>query len=135
VESYEFLLSGRPMSVHAKNTAAREAWRERVKIAAIIASPGLPPFTQTSVRLTIVFLSHERAKLDVDNVIKPIQDALTLAFYADDEVVSDVDAHRRTWTDPGDAELLPDLLKAPWKERRECVYVRVEETRPLEELL
>jgi len=123
------------MSVHTKDTVARKAWIERVRIAAIIASPGVPPFLQTNVRLTIVFLSDDQQRLDVDNVIKPIQDALTLVFYGDDDVVSDVDAHRRTWTDPSNEDLLPELLKAPWKEQRECVYVRVEETQPLEQLL
>ena len=133
--SYDFLIEGRPLSVHARSRVAQSEWKERVRIHAIRASPPIPPFTQSAVRLTIVFLCQERWQLDVDNVIKPIQDALALVFYADDAVVSDVDAHRRTWTDPGDAALLPRLLQAPWEERRECVYVRVQESPPLEKLL
>jgi len=73
--------------------------------------------------------------IDTDNIIKPIQDELTGVFYGDDEMVSDVECHRRTWTDNLNVDQLPALLRRPWSERQQCVFVRVEETRSLEDLL
>lgn len=135
MEVYEFLVPGRPYSVHSKRRQARRDWLERLASEAIRASPGYPPFAQSYAWLTIVFLCDERLTIDVDNVIKPIQDALTLVFYGDDERVSDVEAHRRVWTEKLDERCLSDLLKEPWKERHECVYVRIQDAKPLEEHL
>lgn len=135
MHSFEFLIPGRPVSVHAKNRRAYQTWKERVGIEAIRNSPPTFPFTNFDARLTIVFASGERSPVDVDNVIKPIQDALAGAFYADDEMVSDVDAHRRTWADEVSEKGLPDLLRRVWREQLECVYVRIQRTGPLREVL
>lgn len=97
--------------------------------------PGIFPFTRFDAYLTIVFVSEERSRIDVDNVIKPIQDAFTGFYYGDDEMVSDVSVHRRRWEDEVADEGLPRLLRAAWEDRIDCVYVRLETTRNLRELL
>lgn len=136
VESYEFVVPGRPASVHEKNREEREAWIDRVIISAMRAAPAIPPFLDTPARVTIVFLiAPGRRRRDVDNVIKPILDAMVPAYYADDEVVSDVQAHRRTWRDKVDEDRLPEPLRVAWVERVECTYVRIENAPRLEELL
>jgi hypothetical protein len=99
MESYEFVVPGRAVSVRSGNRAALRAWLERVIVAAVESSPGIPPFWEPNVHLTIVFLSAS-GTIDVDNIIKPIQDSMRSIFYADDDLVSDVECHRRTfgWT-------------------------------------
>jgi len=134
VDSYEFLVLGRPVSVNGRNRADDKRWREEVKIQAICNSPVIPPFTMPTIRLTIVFLCNG-ALIDTDNIIKPIQDELTGLFYGDDEMVSDVESHRRTWEDNVAADRLPLLLRKAWAERQQCVYIRVERSRNLEDLL
>lgn len=134
MQTYEFVIPGRPVSAQVKRKAVRRRWAEKVKLEAIRNSPGSPPFTNFNARVTIVFLCAS-ARLDADNVIKPIQDALMGVFYSDDIQVSDVESHRRMWSDPADAELLPPLLQWYWVAQQECVYIRVGETRKLEELL
>ena len=135
VEVYEFVVPGRPASVHEKDPAVREAWIDRLIISAMKAAPPLPPFLDSAARVTIVFLIDRERRRDVDNVIKPILDAMVLAYYADDEVVSDVQAHRRTWRDKVDVDRFPQLLREAWLERVECTYVRIENAPRLEELL
>jgi crossover junction endodeoxyribonuclease RusA len=135
VERFEFVIPGRPVSVHARNRGAYHAWKESVLIEAIRNSPATFPFTNFDARLTIVFVSEERSPIDVDNVIKPIQDALTGVFYGDDEMVSDVEAHRRTWADEVNDDGLPNVLRAAWEARQDCVYVRIQKSVKLRELL
>ena len=50
-------------------------------------------------------------------------------------MVSDVDAHRRFWTDDLERQRLPGLLKQAWKKRRDCLYVRIQDAQPMEKLI
>jgi len=90
VESYEFLVPGRPVSVHTTDRKAYRAFQDRVYIKGARVWPGYLPFDDSHTRLTIVFLCEEKDQLDVDTVVKPIMDALELLYYADDDMVSDV---------------------------------------------
>lgn len=135
VESYEFLVPGRPVSVHEKNRARFKEWIDDLKTAARRVWPGYPPFSHWYARMTIVFLCEEKDRVDVDNVIKPIVDALETMYFGNDEMVSDVDSHRRYLNDAEPERGLPDLLREPWLERRPCAYVRIEDSRPLGDVL
>ncbi|MFL5539370.1 MAG: RusA family crossover junction endodeoxyribonuclease, partial [Longimicrobiaceae bacterium] len=87
------------------------------------------------IRLTIVFLCAG-TNVDVDNLIKPIQDALTGWAYRNDEQVTDVDSHRRSLRERRlDTDRLPRLLAEAWLAGSECVYGRGEEARALENYL
>jgi hypothetical protein len=134
MESCEFIVPGRPISMQSASRAAFRAWIERVAVAAIGAAPRIPAFWEPTVRLTIVFIGRSW-RLDVDNVIKPLQDALSMIFYADDDRARDVQCHRRSFDEEVDADRLPPLLGEAWREQRECTYVRVQDTSRLEDLL
>lgn len=62
---------------------------------------------------------------DIDNIVKPIQDALVGVVYADDSLITDVDSHRRFITDGIDLTNLPRLLIRGAESGEECVYVSV----------
>lgn len=134
MQSYEFVIPGRPVSVHTKDRAAYRPWQNTVATEAGRESPVVPPFWEPGVRLTIVYLFTEEP-IDVDNIIKPVQDALEGVLYLDDGVVTDVQAHRRTWTDGVNDERFPHLLRLMWREKEDCVYIRVQDTTTLEDLL
>jgi hypothetical protein len=134
VPSYEFVVPGRPVSVQGRSRAARRDWTEKVQVAAIRNSPATPPFFEPGVRLTLVHLCL-LGPIDADNIIKPIQDALEGIFYPDDRVITDVDSHRRMMKERGLVARLPPILLAAWMAGRECVYVRVQTSIPLEAYL
>jgi crossover junction endodeoxyribonuclease RusA len=58
-----------------------------------------PPVSSPALRCTIVYLC-DSSPADIDNIIKPIQDALVGLVIGDDFLISDVDSHRRFLTDP-----------------------------------
>lgn len=93
-------------------------------------SPDSAPLTSPPLRFTIVYLCDD-APADIDNIIKPIQDALVGLVFEDDFLISDVDSHRRFLTEPVDLASLPPILQAGLVEGDECVYVRVSEAREL----
>lgn len=59
-------------------------------------NPKLPD--GTDLQLTLVYICDD-APVDVDNIIKPIQDAMVGVIYEDDVQISDVDSHRRYLSD------------------------------------
>lgn len=86
------------------------------------------------LRLTLVYLFDE-APLDVDNIIKPIQDALVGLVLEDDRLVSDVHGHRRARAGAFDLTRLPALLIDGLSGESECVYVRISPAGALEDVL
>jgi crossover junction endodeoxyribonuclease RusA len=72
----------------------------------------------------LVYLCND-SPADIDNIIKPIQDALVGVVYADDSLISDVDSHRRFLSDAIDVTNLPPLLVEGITVGEECIYIRV----------
>ena len=77
----------------------------------------------------------DRDPVDVDNIIKPIQDALDGLIYEGDAKVTDVESHRRSLRDVFDVVRLPELLLVGLESAQECVYIAVSESHPLEDYL
>ena len=119
----EFVLPRRPLSQQANSTEHKRAWREFVYGRAFAAWRG-PPLTEQGLKLTIVYLC-EQDPVDINNVIKPIQDAMNSLVYADDSLVTDVSGHLRFLSDPADILGLPPLLADAIIAGVESVYVRV----------
>ncbi len=86
------------------------------------------------MHLTLVYLCDD-TPVDVDNIIKPIQDALIGLVYEDDLLIADVESHRRPLADAFDITNYPPLLVKGILSGKECVYVRVSNSQPLENYL
>jgi hypothetical protein len=118
------------MSVQAKNRANLQAWKSLVGVFAIMAGAG-PPVTKGKIHLTIVFLCYERAPIDVDNIIKPIQDALRDIVYKNDVIVTDTQSHRRYLNEAVDLTYLPKSLIELVVSNDEGIYVRASNSKEL----
>ncbi len=129
---FEFLIPKRPLSLQAKRRNL-QLWKNFVRNEA--AKTWLGPALQVgSFQLTLIYLCDE-APPDIDNIIKPIQDALIGLILIDDSLIADVDSHRRFLDDDIDITHLPGPLLTGLTSRQECVYVRLGLSRPLEEYL
>lgn len=124
----EFLLPRRPLSHQAK-PKHKEAWRDYV-FGRAFAVWKKQPITVGPLRLTVVYLC-ESDPGDINNIIKPIQDALNSLVYADDSLVWDVTGHMRLLSEPIDIIGLPDLLAEAVIRGSECVYVRITKSNEL----
>lgn len=82
---FEFTIKGPPISHQAKSTS-RQRWKAAVAAAATAeVTPGnTPTIDDVAIRITYYY---EGDTPDVDNIIKPIQDALIGIVYADDSQV------------------------------------------------
>ena len=131
---FEFLIPQRPVSLQTKNRKNLQAWKAFVNNEAAKTWPvNALPFVG-DLRVTLVYLAaHDAA--DVDNIIKPIVNALVGMVYQDDFAVCDVDCHRRFLSDPIDMTDLPLLLQAGVVIAHECIYVRVSDAIELKDYL
>jgi hypothetical protein len=130
---FEFLIPRRPVSLQAQRRGL-QAWKNFVHSEAQKVWQGSSPIQNTNLQLTLVYLCDDYPP-DTDNIIKPIQDALVGLVFEDDHLISDVDSHRRFISDPIDFINLPLLLQQGVLIGKECVYVKVSQSQPLEKYL
>ncbi|MBE9209974.1 RusA family crossover junction endodeoxyribonuclease [Nostoc sp. LEGE 06077] len=130
---FEFLIPRRPVSLQAKRKGLQE-WKNFVRSEAQKVWQGSSPIQNTNLQLTLVYLCSDYPP-DTDNIIKPIQDALVGLVFEDDNLISDVESHRRFISNPIDFINLPLLLQQGVLIGQECVYVKVSESQALEKYL
>jgi crossover junction endodeoxyribonuclease RusA len=98
---WDFTVVGTPASVQASGPT-RARWKREVAAAARACwPPGEPPLTD-KLHIRITHYHDSAAPLDVDNMIKPIQDALIGIAYVDDRQLT------------GTAAFLMDLNAPYW---------------------
>lgn len=83
---FEFTVTGIPLSLQCQNKESLNRWKTEVNNAASLKwTQGMPPFKgELTIRITYYF---ENDSPDVDNIIKPIQDALKGLVYDDDNQI------------------------------------------------
>ncbi|MCC5625326.1 RusA family crossover junction endodeoxyribonuclease [Nostoc sp. CHAB 5715] len=131
---FEFLIPRRPVSLQTKKRENLQAWKNFVRVEAQKIWKDRSVIKQGDLQLTLVYLCDD-FPADTDNIIKPIQDALVGLVFEDDSLVSDVESHRRFMSDPIEIKSLPSLLQRAVMTGKECVYVKVSESQPLEKYL
>ncbi len=90
---FELALPRSPVSQQARRSELRVAWQEEVRNAARQRWRGAAP-TDGLVALTITYF-FDAGSPDVDNIPKPILDALKGLVYADDDQVIDLACRKR----------------------------------------
>ncbi len=90
---FEFSIDGPPVSLQTRRRASLEAWKGKVRREAEAAWVSGDPPSQEEVCVRITYF-YENEAPDVDNIIKPIQDALIGLVYEDDAQVSDTSSRK-----------------------------------------
>ncbi len=86
----EFLVHGIPVALQTKRRAAAAEWQERVKAASTTAIPAPHLASEGRIAVTLYYLPGEPMEGDIDNITKPILDALCRDIYIDDKQVERV---------------------------------------------
>ena len=92
---FEVVIEGTPLS--QRNRHHLRAWRQEVQSVAGQAWDAEPPFAgEVMVVMTYYFKDESKGEsLDVDNIPKPILDALSGLVYADDSQITDLVCRKR----------------------------------------
>ena len=91
---WDFIVLGVPASVQSKSPT-RLRWKAVVASAARAAWPIGDPPLQDKLQIHITCYHDSAPPLDVDNMLKPIQDALIGIVYLDDDQLTDTHGYLR----------------------------------------
>ncbi|HGS4803853.1 TPA: RusA family crossover junction endodeoxyribonuclease [Vibrio parahaemolyticus] len=131
---FELVLHKRPVSLQVKKRENLQAWKDFIYGRARDIWNRAPLTEDVDIHLTLVYICND-APVDVDNIIKPIQDALSTLVFADDVQISDVESHRRFLSEGIDVTNLPPLLAEAVATGEECVYIKLQQATELEDYL
>jgi hypothetical protein len=82
----EVMVPGVPLSLQA-STRSKEEWKERIQAAAREELPEGHFAAEGPMKITIYYFSDAPARVDIDNIVKPIFDSLSRFIYLDDRQV------------------------------------------------
>jgi crossover junction endodeoxyribonuclease RusA len=86
----EFLVSGTAVSLQAKRRESVDRWKSRIKDASREVLPEGHFATEGPVSMTLFYFPASEMTGDIDNIVKPILDALCQHIYMDDDQVERV---------------------------------------------
>ncbi len=130
----EFLVKGTPVSLQAKRAEAKQEWKARVKAASKAVIPDPHFASDERIAVTLYFLPDGLMQGDIDNIVKPILDALSSHIYLDDAQVERVLVQE---FEPGnifDFKNPSRKFAAALEEEKPVLYIRVSNN-PHEDLL
>jgi crossover junction endodeoxyribonuclease RusA len=130
MQPFEFLIRRRPLSRQGKRL---QQWKVFVKDEAMRYWNSSHVPADGPVCVTLVYLCGEAAP-DVDNIIKPILDALSGLVYPDDSIVTDVVCRERQLGGTFDLTRASPVLVEGFEYGGEFVYVHIADA-PQEQLV
>jgi crossover junction endodeoxyribonuclease RusA len=121
---FEFCVHGRPVSAQTDIRSRLAAWQRQIRAAATAAWPaGQPPYA-VAVELRITHYA-ERPIADMDNLIKPIQDALQGITFVNDRAVKDVAGNWRDIDGRFRLRYISRPLADAFSDGRQFVHIRL----------
>jgi crossover junction endodeoxyribonuclease RusA len=133
MKTFELVVVGRPVSQQARRRERLREWKDHVKRLAVQTWTVEHSRPLDDATLTLIHLYREAA-LDIDNIVKPIQDALIGVALEDDSQVSDLVVRRRRLATAFPLDRLTPTLAAAVDSGEEFIYVRVEDAPAAEAL-
>ena len=130
---FEFVIPQRPVSQQARRQARLREWKEFIASYARLAINEPRVLATEPVALRLLYF-YDAAALDVDNILKPIQDALVGILFEDDPVVTDVEIRRRWRGTTFTINAVSPVLAAGLALDREFVYVALSDA-PAQDVL
>ncbi len=120
---FEFCVEGTPKSSQA-SSRSKNIWKGKVSAAATSAWPPGAPLLSTDIEVEISYF-YEGPALDVDNMLKPILDAIIGIAIEDDSIVTDVKGRKRNINSAYRVRKLSPVLAAGFCRGTEFVYIRI----------
>jgi crossover junction endodeoxyribonuclease RusA len=132
---FEFTVPGPPLSQQAKRRDRLREWRQTVLAAALALWPSSEAPIDVPIKITVVYY-HEGAtiRMDNDNMLKPIQDALNGRIYVDDRLIVAASASKMPVDGPYRVRRMSRVIADAFVQGDEFVYVRIEHA-PVGDLL
>jgi crossover junction endodeoxyribonuclease RusA len=122
---FEFTIQGPPVSHQTKNRARLQQWKQDVAAAATarVVAGAVPVADAVQIAITYYY---EGDSPDVDNIIKPIQDALNGVVFIDDAQVNETMSRKRQLNGSYQIKGASGVLLQGFAAGADFLHVRVE---------
>lgn len=128
---FEFFLQGTPVSLQTKNRASADRWKARVSTHAKQRIDEICDFywiEERTLCLTILLFFQDPPPGDIDNLIKPIMDAMCGILYIDDRCIERVVIQRFVTTEfPMELNAPTEQLQSAVETEFPVVYIRIDD--------
>ena len=125
---FEFVIDGAPVSQQARRRARLRDWISKVENEAKSHWPEdeLPVVDSIMVKITYFYEENVSPKIDVDNISKPILDALKGVVFTDDSQVTDLLCRKRK-SENIRVEISSDILLNQLDQGNEFLFIVVQD--------
>lgn len=130
---FEFTIEGPPVSAQARRKERRHRWKADVANAARRSLAAEADIVVDDVALSITYY-YDGESPDVDNIIKPIQDALIGIIYNDDTQVVETKSRKKSINGAFRIRGASPLLLGAFSEGKEFLHIKVTIAENVEEL-
>ena len=117
-------MSGTPVSQQCRRQATLRSWKDRVSRDARKERPEAVPF-EGDVTVRIAYYYFDRG-MDLDNLSKPICDALKKVIYLDDGQITDLYAAKRDLNRLVATAGVTDVLSKALQTTKEFIHVTID---------
>jgi Holliday junction resolvase RusA-like endonuclease len=121
---FEFTIKGPPVSAQTRNRRRLQSWKSEVTSAAQRQLSASASIVGDEVSVTITYY-YEGETPDVDNIIKPIQDALIGVIYNDDNQVVETKSRKRSINASYKIRGVSAVLLAAFADGNDFLHIKV----------
>ena len=130
----ELIIKGTPVSAQTRSRPNLQAWKQNVSQQARNQLPANFTIKTDELKVTYVYY-HMGTSLDVDNFVKPIQDAMNGVVYHDDSQITDIQSLLRDVTKSFKVQGMSIKLAEGFSFGNDFIYIRVEDAPDHEEIV
>ena len=124
---FEFIVDGPPVSHQTHNPVRLRTWQMTVRAAAMqYWLVGLPPVASRLKLAVTYYHDGVTVRIDNDNMLKPIQDALIGLVYVDDRQITDTQIRKTDINGSFRVRGMSAVLAEGFCRGNEFLYIRVE---------
>ncbi len=133
---FEFIIEGPPISQQTRHAERLHAWRAAVRTTASKLWPKQTSPVTEQLKFTVTYY-HDgvMVRIDNDNMVKPLQDALNGLVYEDDRQITDTQIRKTDINGSFRVRGMSSILAEGFCRGNEFLHIRIELAPSHEELI
>lgn len=124
---FEFTVPGPPLSHQTRHRDRLAGWRRTVLAAALNLWPENEAPVDVPIEITVVYYHDgQQVRIDDDNLLKPIQDAVNGHMYVDDGLITGAYVRKTPLDGSFRVRGMPRILADAFVEGVQFIYIRLD---------
>lgn len=123
---FEFIVEGPPVSHQTRNSLRLREWQQTVRRAAVQRWPANTAPLSERLQIAVTYYHDGIAvRIDNDNLLKPVQDALNGLIYTDDRQITDAYVRKTDLNGSFRVRGMSPILAEGFCQGKEFLHIRI----------